>query len=311
MSLDKKTILNYICCPICKSDVSQTGTRLTCKTCGKIFTVSNGYVRMMSDSTNDIKLSIRKWDELYKKQFDDQTFYQDFKVYKERYFDSVYSQIKLEKKLSKNSIYLEIGCGPFFIGQLIANECKMIVGVDFCPHALMIAKKMLDEKSIKNYLLIQADILALPVKSNTVDLIYGGGVIEHFNDTKKCLSELYRVTKQGGVSINTVPCLNIGSLTYRQVWGNIPNFPVLRQFAEFIHIHILRGKHMVFGYELSFLPSHLTKLHTEAKFRKTTVKNFEIEPEFNFIPKTMRAPFVYLAKKSPLFWPMIKVSAFK
>lgn len=308
--IQSKLLNKIICCPKCKLDLVINKKTLRCVYCKKNYYIRDGYAKMLSKSTPDIELSVEKWDELYKKQFKNKSFNKDFDIYKTRYFDSVYMQINSEKRIS-NITYLEIGCGPFFVGQIIAKKCKFIIGIDFCPHALMIAKKMLDERGVKNYLLIQADILELPIKSNTVELIYGGGVIEHFIDTKKCLSELFRVTKKDGVVINTVPCLNIGSLTYRQVWGNIPNLPVLRQLAEFVHIRLLGGKHMVFGYELSFLPRQLRGLHQKVGFKKTTVKNFEIEPEFNFIPKAIRSPFVNLAKKSPLFWPMIKVTATK
>lgn len=170
---------------------------------------------------------------------------------------------------------------------------------------------MLKNKGIKNYMLIQGDIRFLPIKNNCIDVIYGGGVIEHFSDTQSCVGELYRVLKKGGVSINTVPYLNLGSLTYRQLWGNIPNVPLLKQIAEFIHINILRGSHMVFGYEMSFTKSFLLSIHKKVGFRKTTLDHFDVRSSFDFIPKNIRPICNYLAKHVEMFWPMLKVVGIK
>ena len=45
----------------------------------------------------------------------------------------------------------------------------------------------------------QADVENLPFADNTFDLVYSWGVIHHSPNTVKALSELYRVTKPGGL----------------------------------------------------------------------------------------------------------------
>jgi ubiquinone/menaquinone biosynthesis C-methylase UbiE len=197
------------------------------------------------------------------------------------------------------------------LGQAIAKDCKVIIGVDMSRNALRIARQMLEAKKIKNYLLVQGDINYMPIRNNTVDLIYGGGVIEHFNDTITCLKELCRVLKKSGISFNTVPYLNIGSLTYRQIWGNIPNIPILKQIAEFVHIRLLGARHMIFGYEMSFTKGTLIKLHKRAGFSKVIVDKFKINSSFDFIPPILRPLLIAIADQSSLFWPMVKVIGVK
>ena len=183
---------------------------------------------------------------------------------------------------------------------------NLIIGIDFCLSALKIAKKLLDKKGITNYLLIQGDILKMPLKNSSIDFIYGGGVIEHFKNTQSCINELFRVLKVNGVVMNSVPYLNIGSI-YRQIFGNIPNIIILKQIAEFIHIKLLNGKHMIFGYEMSFLATTLKKIYKKAGFNKISVNKFEFELAFDFVPNSLKKPFVWLANNSRFFWPMIKV----
>lgn len=131
-------------------------------------------------------------------------------------------------------------------------------------------------------------------------------MIEHFKYTRACLEELYRVLQKGGVSFNTVPCLGLGTL-YRQVCGNIPDFPVLKQLAELIHIRLLGGKHMRFGYELSFSGRTMKALHYGAGFADTRVDKFDVELKFEYVPRFLARPFTWLANNYRLFWPMVKV----
>lgn len=306
-------IFNFICCPKCKQDLYRKKKTLICRNCKEVYTIINkNILKIIPGLTPDLELSIRKWDEFYQKQLLNQGYKKYYRDYMKDFFQNTYDQLSEVKKFNKNLTYLEIGCGPFFFGAEIAKQVNLVIGIDFCITPLMVAKRMLDKKNIKNYLLIQGDIKNMPLKTNTVGLIYGGGVIEHFLDTQKCVNELYRVLKSSGISFNAVPYLNIGSLTYRQVWGNIPALPIFRQLAEFIHIHLLKGKHMIFGYELSFLGRTMRKIHHKAGFKQIKIDKFKIKLAFDYIPfKPLRKIFDFLANNSRLFWPMIKVIAQK
>lgn len=304
------SLLKYLCCPNCKSGLTANKNYLFCRACKNRYRINKGIINMLPNLNKEIKLSVEKWDERYKKQLRNKTYYKDYENYMKMYYEDTYRQLNKARKI-KDIVYLEIGCGPFFLGQKIAKKCKLIIGIDFSPSALKIAQKMLKEKGIKNYLLIQGDILRMPIKDNSVDLVYGGGVIEHFENTQKSVDEIYRVLRKNGVSFNTVPLLNLGALTYRQIWGHIPNLPLLKGITEFIHIKLLKGRHMTFGYEMSFLSSALNKMHMNAGFRKVIVDKFEVNLSFEFIPALLRRPLIWLAKNSKLFWPVVKVTGLK
>ncbi len=303
-------LTEYVCCPICKSDLLKSDNYLLCEICHQKYKLKSGIPHMISDVSKDLKLTSQKWDKIYDKQLKDKTYKNDYQGYMKFYYQDTYRQLEAPKKIN-NLVYLEIGCGPFFLGQEIAKSCKLIVGIDISSSALKMAKKMLDDKGIKNYLLVQGDILNMPLKNNIVDLIYGGCVIGHFNETQTSVDELYRILKKNGVSFNTFPYLNIGSLTYRQLWGNIPNFPIVKQIAEFIHIKLLKGKHMIFGFEMSFLATTLKKVHRKAGFSNVSVEKFDVQLLFEFLPEFAKRPAKWLAMHSRLFWPMVKVIAKK
>jgi len=181
-----QNILKYVCCPNCKKDLTMVSDILLCSFCKEKYFYKEGILFLKTKKNKDIDLSIKKWDKIYKDQLQNKSFKKLFYEYKTKHFKIINDQISKTFDLN-HKVLLEIGCGQFFLGQLLSKKCSFIIGVDFCPSALKIAKKMLDKNNIKNYLLIQGDINYLPLKSNSIDFIYGGGVIEHFKNTNNCI----------------------------------------------------------------------------------------------------------------------------
>lgn len=52
---------------------------------------------------------------------------------------------------------------------------------------------------------VKADICDLPFNDNIFDVVFCNHVLEHINDDKKAMSELYRVLKPGGMGIFQIP----------------------------------------------------------------------------------------------------------
>jgi ubiquinone/menaquinone biosynthesis C-methylase UbiE len=93
---------------------------------------------------------------------------------------------------------LDIGSGtgillPFLIAEL-GDEGK-IVALDF-------SAEMLGQAQAKNFPSIvgfaQADVLAIPLADNSVDLAICNSVFPHFNDKVKALKEIARVLRNNG-----------------------------------------------------------------------------------------------------------------
>ena len=93
---------------------------------------------------------------------------------------------------------LDIGSGtgvllPFLIAEL--GEEGKIVALDF-------SAEMLGQAKAKNFQPIvgfaQADVLAIPLADNSVDLAICNSVFPHFNDRVKALKEIARVLRNNG-----------------------------------------------------------------------------------------------------------------
>jgi ubiquinone/menaquinone biosynthesis C-methylase UbiE len=306
-----KSIEKYLSCVHCGGGLKYVNNYFVCVKCGQKYSYVNNILDCVDKMEDEKVFSQKKWDIFYKNWFKKGSVTDEYNKVLEMYKTYGVNQLKKYYKLDKTKIYLEIGCGAFIIGALVAKDCQMVVGIDFSMPALLAAQKILKLNKVKNYLLIRGDIFKIPLKDKTIDLLYGGGVIEHFKDTAGCIAEYGRVLKRRGVALNAVPYLNVGSLTYRQIWGNIPDFPLLKQLAEFVHIKVLRAKHMYFGYELSFTQSKLRRLHRKFGFSKIEFKRFETQVMMGFIPKFIRPAMVYLAEHCSWFWPMMMVVAKK
>jgi len=308
----KKSLFKLLVCPVCHSSLISKREYFFCRKCKKNYPLTNGIPNfsVTIDEPNMV-LSQKKWDEKYINEYKP-NIKKELDFLQNKFFDLSWNQIQHQYHLKKRGVFLEIGCGTFYLGRALAKKGYTVVGIDMSIHALEQAKRLFDKEKIKSYLLVCGNVLQMPFNKNSFNLLYGAGVIEHFKDTYPAIKELNRVLKIGGVSYNTVPYLNIGSLTYRQVWGNIPRLPLIEDLYTFIHTKLLEARHMRFGYELSFTRSYLEKMHRKARFRSVKTGQFLCELDFDYLPsKYLKRLAVYLAKNSFLFWPMIYVSAKK
>lgn len=308
-----KNYLDFLACPVCYNQLYQKEEQLICfGSPDHTYYLEDGVPNLLPRQlSSDLTLSQSKWGEFYQEKRDSRSVSQIVDEYRRTFFPYVYRQINQVRPI-KDSVFLEIGCGTFSLGQLIAPECRLVIGVDFSPLSLKLARQSLEERGIENYLLVLGDITQMPLRSNVADILYGGGVMEHFRQTQKAVNEFYRVLKTGGVSFNAVPYLNLGALTYRQIYGNIPNLPLIKQLAEFIHIKLLKSRHMIFGYELSFTTGQLVDLHRRAGFKNIKVEKFETMLIFEWVPFSfLKKVCVLVANNVRLFWPMVKVTAVK
>lgn len=245
---------------------------------------------LLSDET---KISEKAWKRIYdfdlKKLKNDRNDFDESKL-----FDHM-ECINKSFKFNSETIYLEIGCGPAHIGEHLMKKYNVcFIGIDFNYNMLLTLKKYFDEKGYKKYLLIYGDINDMPIRSNTIDFVYGGGVIEHMSDTNKILKELYRVLKNNGVSFNTVPAFNLWWLT--RFYNTIP-FTFCRKLFDFLHLVILKGRLLELGsgYQLGYTIKDLFDLHQQESFREIKVSAFPFHPSKKIVKnKTLSVLFYRL-----------------
>jgi len=273
---------------------------------GKLKLDNNGIWVTDLSLSNEARKSQETWEKIYdfnlKKLKVDRIDFRDNKLR-----DHI-SYICKDYHFTSNTIYLEIGCGPSYIGEYLGKKYHCyFMGIDFNYQVLISLKKYFDEIGLRKYVLVHADINYLPIKPNSVDFIYGGGVIEHFKDTQGILAGLYKILKKNGVAFNTIPAFNLFWLT--RFWNNIPSFMPLKKIFEIIHIRILNYAllNRYHGYELSYTLHRLTKLYKKAKFNDIKSGSFAFHPSAKKMSNKFLVDLYYKFSKNTLFAPIYYV----
>lgn len=307
-------IERYAACSACTGELTVTGGTAICATCSASYPVIDGDIlSTVGDMTEDRDFSQQKWDDFY----GDEALQEEYeRIYCEEVLPIIMPQLAayMPDMITPDTVFLEVGCGRATLGEEMARRGWFFIGIDYSLHILERTRNRLEHAGIDNYLLIHGDLTAMPLKDNTIDFIYGGGVIEHFEAIQQVVTHLHRVLKPGGVSFNSVPFFNIGNVVYRSLWGSIPNVPVLRQLAELIHLRLLGGRHMRFGFELQHTTGNLRRVHRRAGFQpdQIIIARWDYTVTLEFVKHPLIRRFcIHLIKTNRQFWQMVKIIAVK
>ncbi|KKR15373.1 MAG: hypothetical protein UT44_C0036G0010, partial [Candidatus Levybacteria bacterium GW2011_GWA1_39_32] len=73
----------------------------------------------------------------------------------------------------------------------------------------------------------------------------------------------------------------------------------------FVHIKILKGKRMIYGYEYSFTDSQLRKIFAKAGFRRENIDvgRYEVPLLLEYIKNKSARKIAMAVAQSNLFWP--------
>lgn len=101
----------------------------------------------------------------------------------------------------KNPLIVDIGSGL----SPITPIPKKTIFIDISEEALSYLRK-------EGYKTKHGNITKMPLKSESVDLIFCSEVLEHVKNYKKALKEMFRILKNNGKIILTIP-------VYKKYWG--------------------------------------------------------------------------------------------
>ncbi len=99
---------------------------------------------------------------------------------------------------------LEVGAGSGSDSIYLAKKGTDTSLVDFSSHSIAVSQKIAKANHVKVHT-YQADCRHLPFKSQTFDLVFSVGLVEHFSNPIPVLKEQLRVLRNGGILIIDVP----------------------------------------------------------------------------------------------------------
>lgn len=164
---------------------------------------------------------------------------------------------------------LDIGCGRGYYTKLTSlfPFVKEIQSIDANPEYVKRAKKNVGND--KRITIQTGSIYKLPFKDNYFDSIIASEILEHLDDDKKALKELYRVLKKGGILLVSVPNKN-----YPFLWD-----PLNWILERFFNTHIHKDRWWLAG-----IWADHERLYTQKQLITTVEKQqFSVEDKQEFI----------------------------
>jgi ubiquinone/menaquinone biosynthesis C-methylase UbiE len=109
--------------------------------------------------------------------------------------------LKTMMPLRPGSRALEVGCGRGAGASLILKEFQLsqVYAMDLDIRMVRKAKEHLRVRSDKRVHLLVCDVFRLPVNPESMDAVFGFGVLHHVVDWRSALAEIAKVLKPGGV----------------------------------------------------------------------------------------------------------------
>jgi SAM-dependent methyltransferase len=102
--------------------------------------------------------------------------------------------------IQKDSLVIDIGCGVGSNLRHFRSVCSRLIGIDSEIYSLSLAKKRLAAVPLVN-----GDLMRLPFKPNSIDLIIAADILEHLDEDTNGIKEIHGALKREGKVIFTVP----------------------------------------------------------------------------------------------------------
>jgi SAM-dependent methyltransferase len=101
-------------------------------------------------------------------------------------------------RLPGRSLALDLGCGYGTSTVILARRFDRVIALDPYLPVLLLARKCLADRGIRNVTLIQAYAQNIPLVDGGVDYAVAQNVIEHLISVAPALQEVHRVLRPGG-----------------------------------------------------------------------------------------------------------------
>jgi len=236
---------DYYACPICKQPVTPTANGLFCPRDGVEYPVHNGIPDfVMEDQTKSINPFLRSFDSVA-------TIYERPSLNEGPSWYGVMDQINAELGLpsieeligmltkmvdARNGLGLDVACGTGFVTRSIAQNMRLVYGIDLSVGMLEQATEYAREKGIRNVRFARSSAERLPFSDAVLDGVTSSLALQLFPDTVAALSEMARVMKTGARLV--VLTLAKGDLSVYKLFLERMEEPTFKRFTECLRTSI-------------------------------------------------------------------------
>jgi SAM-dependent methyltransferase len=252
-------LLELLICPACGSLWNETwlshqdGQGMKCSQCAAIYpTLGPHAFRVLATDLGKTKETAAAfWGDLYRQLYsgaeslEKKEFNRQLELL-EDYFRKQHHLAATEVQLGElaGKVILEIGSGSGAHSALFRAHGATMIAVDLTPERVVSTQRMLGivDSDAADYLCLNADAENLPLRNDSVDMVYSNGVLHHSPNTEKCLAEVHRVLKPGGVAALMLYCRSSALFFSLLLWQGLLDGSRLNQREEEWLGRITEGK---------------------------------------------------------------------
>jgi len=114
----------------------------------------------------------------------------------------------------QKSIVLDLGCGKGYFTRILSLQSTTI-GLDVNKGAVIEAKVEGGVEKLNQLHLIVADLLSLPFRSHSIDVVVCASVLEHIRDLDSALKQINDILKEDGIFVVGYP---IETKFFKLIW---------------------------------------------------------------------------------------------
>ena len=211
-------MIHFLVCPQCRGDLVRESVSFACRKCNREYPVSEGIAQFDSRRSSGPRSNSAEarsdrqtyWDQGWEARYRaDHATLAELKTSAEwmgyvarecvRAHRHV-SQVEAGRQVVEGRVVLDIGCGGGNSSAIFGSFGANYIGVDHSPHAAMYALRHL--KAVGgNGFTVQGNAESLPIRDESIDVVYSNGVLHHTPNFSTAMDEAYRVLKPGGKAV--------------------------------------------------------------------------------------------------------------
>jgi SAM-dependent methyltransferase len=228
---------NYVC-PVCKQPLTPTANGLCCEREGVEYPIKNGIVDFVTeDLTKPVLRLVDKLDELAK-IYEGPSWYGIMDaVNAELGLPSLAEGAKMLTEMvdAKDGLGLDVACGTGFVTRPLAQQMRLVYGIDISMGMLEQATEYARERGIGNIRFAHSRAERLPFPDSLFDGVTCGGALHTFQDTVEALKEMARVMKSGA-RLAVLTILKQDPSILKKFYERLPGSPFGEEETGALHL---------------------------------------------------------------------------
>jgi ubiquinone/menaquinone biosynthesis C-methylase UbiE/uncharacterized protein YbaR (Trm112 family) len=219
--MNKKTIIDFIECPICKIELKLKEGVLFCSNCNRKYFINNSIPILIPENGESWVEQTRKdmvtFDNYFKKRIDKNNGWwlseniDKYEGVQKKYIFNI-ARLKvidfLGKNVQKNSLLVDFGGGEGYVGDTIQSKYykkEFIIIEQDISNLLQIYGIKKHKANKEKMFFLTSDIAHNGIKSNIANAIFSTESIEHVRNVDIFIKEMKRILKKDGYLLITTP----------------------------------------------------------------------------------------------------------